>query len=708
MATPYSHLLAPGRIGALELRNRIVMPGMGVFLADAEAGGVLNDEQLAHYEERARGGAGLVVVEVSPVMFPFGATTLRQPGLSNDAHEAAFAELARRVHAHGAALAVQLVHHGKVALADTAAERPLLVPSAGGHPAYANDIVDNLTRDEMGRMFQAMGGRFPEYREATEDDLAEVIDAFGAAAARARRAGLDCVEVHGAHGYLISSFLSRAYNQRDDRWGGSAENRARLLCEVVRSIKAQAGADYPVVVRLDGTEFRTPDGITLDEACVTARLAAEVGADAIHVSAYADPTSGVGFTDAPLPWREGQFVDMARAVKAAVDVPVVAVGRLRPDLADRLLADGVVDFVAMGRQLLADPELANKLRDGSPVRPCINCYVCVGTAFFEEPSQCAVNARLGRQATTDLVPAAVAQRVVVVGAGPAGLEAARVAVRRGHRVTVLEKAAQVGGTALVSGLVMPLNAELVRFLEADCRAAGVDIRTGTPATLDTVAALAPDVVVVATGAKRVRPDVPGADLDHVWSGDDLRALLFGDDPAVLARLPRAARLAVRTAAAVRLTADPDRVRALSRRWLPLGGRVVIVGGGLVGLELAEFLSDRRRTVTVLESGPVLGLEMAHPRRARVVHELREHGAALHTGATLRSIDDRHVHWTAPDGEEHRVAADDVILATGTVAAPEAADQYRGLGVKVEVIGDAGDVGYIHGAIRTAFDLARTL
>ena len=184
------------------------MPGMGVFLGDPAAAGCMNEEQLAHWTERARGGAGLLIVEVTPVMFPMGATTMRQPGLSSDGHEQAFAELARRVHGHGAALAVQLVHHGKVAQVNVAAVRPLLVPS-DVHPELANDMIRDLTADEMAKMGRASGGRQPQLRAATEEDLAEVIDAFGKAAGRARRAGLDCVEVHAAHGYLLSSFLSR-------------------------------------------------------------------------------------------------------------------------------------------------------------------------------------------------------------------------------------------------------------------------------------------------------------------------------------------------------------------------------------------------------------------------------------------------------------------------------------------------------------------
>lgn len=709
MAAELSLLLSPGRIGSLEVRNRIVMPGMGVFLGDPQAGGALSEEQIEHWAARARGGAGLVFVEVTPVTFPAGATTLRQPGLSAPEHQARFKQLAGRVHAEGGALGVQLVHHGKVALADVAAGRPLLVPSANAHPTLANDLAELLTPDELGRMVRSLGGKAPQLREATEEDLSEVVDSFGRVALRAREAGLDCVEVHAAHGYLISSFLSPAYNRRTDEWGGPLVNRARLLCDVVRSIKGQAGGDFPVTVRIDGTEFRTPDGITLEEACETARLAEAAGADAIHVSAYADPTSGVGFTDAPIPWREGQYLDLAAAVRRRVGVPVIAVGRLNPTLAERTLREKTADFIAMGRQLLADPELPNKARRGQleMVRPCINCFVCVATPFFDEPVSCTVNGHLGRQATTPIQPSPRTKRTVVVGAGPAGLEFARIAARRGHEVVVLEKSDRVGGTALLSGVVMPLNAGLARFLERDARYAGADIRTGVEATPQMVKEMGPDLVVVATGPTRARPSVQGADLPHVWSGDDLRSLLWADDPDALRRLPLSSRLVLQVAGRLGVVTGPERVRSLSKRWLPLGRRIVIVGGGLVGLELAEFLAERKRMVTVIEEGPFLGAEMAHPRRARILHELERLGVTVLAQTALVSIDRATVKISG-QGEETEIASDDVVLASGTVASTDTVASYEAAGLEVRAIGDAAEVGYLYGAIRSGFDLARNL
>jgi NADPH-dependent 2,4-dienoyl-CoA reductase/sulfur reductase-like enzyme len=403
-------------------------------------------------------------------------------------------------------------------------------------------------------------------------------------------------------------------------------------------------------------------------------------------------------------------------VKAAVDVPVIAVGRIRPDDAERILADGGADLVAMGRQLLADPDLPNRLTEGRPdlVRPCINCFVCVAQNFWSAAPVCAVNARLGHQGEPEPSPAETPGHVVVVGGGPGGMEAARVAAERGHRVTLLEKADHLGGTARFSSLTTPLNGDLVRWLATAIDEAGVDVRTGTTATPAMVAALRPDAVVVATGAVRARPDVPGADLGHVLSGDDLRNLLTGDGDLGARRPGFAVRIALSVGRLLGITTDLARVRSLSRRWMPLGRRVVVVGGGLVGTELAEFLAERGRTVTVLEDGEYLATEMAHPRRWRALHEARSHGVDFRTGTRLVAVtaDEVVAATTDDDGNqvEERFSADAVLLAGGVAPDPSLADAISAVlgGVDVHVVGDAGSVGYIEGAVRSGHAVARDL
>lgn len=703
----HSHLLAPGRIGPMELRNRIVMPAMDQNSCTGE--GEITDLNIAHYEARARGGTGLLILETSAVAYPVGATSRHQPSLSDDRMIPALARLADAVHRHGAKMVVQVCHHGKTASIDAQDEREQIVPSV---PLPADDMqFDHFSMDEIMRMAGLTGGKMPQRREATADDLAWVVDQFADAAERVQRAGFDGVEIHAAHGYLISTFLSPTYNQRTDEYGGSAENRARLLCDVIRAIRARCGDDFAVIVRLDGVEYR--GSLTTEMTVEHARLAVEAGAHAIHVSANSKQAIGPGFTEGPLPWTEGQYVEFARAVKKAVSVPVIAVGRIMPDLAEKLLAAGDCDYVSMGRQLLADPDIANRLAEGRPdlVRTCINCYVCVAANFFDDAPECAVNAELGHYDRPTVEPAATPRHVVVIGGGPAGMEAARIAAGRGHRVTLLEKSEHLGGTAHFSSLTTPMNGELVRYLTAAVGEAGVDVRLGTAATVESITALSPDVVIVATGARRSRPDVSGASLPHVLSGDDLRGLLTGDDPEAGKRLGFGQRLVVAAGRKLGVTDDMDKVRTLSKRWMPIGDDVVVVGGGLVGIELAEFLAERGRRVTVLEEGDKLGLEMAHPRRARALQEARDHGVTFITGATLVAIDEQGVEYRVGD-EPARVTASHVVLATGVHADTSLADSLREAltesGVEVHVAGDAGSVGYIQNAIATGNALARTL
>lgn len=688
----------------MQLRNRIVLPAMDQNSCSSE--GELTDLNIAHYEARAKGGTGLLVLETSAVAYPIGATSRHQPALSDDRYLPGLSRLAEAVHRHGARLVVQVCHHGKTAGIDTLEDREQIVPSV---PVPADEVsLDHLTMAELMKLGAASGGKRPVRRAATTDDLAWVVEQFADAADRVRRAGLDGVELHAAHGYLVSTFLSPKYNHRDDAYGGSIENRARLMCEIVRAIRARCGDGFAVIVRIDGIEYGT-GGITIADAVEHARLAEAAGADAIHVSAVSPNALGVGFTDGPLPWQPGQYVEFARAVKAAVTVPVIAVGRIMPDLAEEIIAAGVCDFVSMGRQLLADPDLANRLSAGRPdlVRTCINCFVCVAENFFDAAPVCAVNAELGHYDRPAPTPAETRRHVVVVGAGPAGMETARIAAERGHRVTLLERGDRPGGTARFSALTTPMNGELVRYLSAAIAEAGVDLRLGTDATVEGIVALHPDTVVVATGARRDRPDVPGAQLPHVLSGDDLRALLTGDDPEASKRLGLKDRLVVAAGRKLGITDDMDRVRTMSKRWMPVGDHVVVVGGGLVGVELAEFLAERGRTVTVLEAGDKLGVEMAHPRRARAIHEARRHGVTFETKAELLAIDTEAVSYRV--GEEARSArADQVILATGVHPDPTLADALRARGLDVHVAGDADSVGYIQNAVATGNALGRAL
>ncbi len=714
-APVYRHLLSPVSIGTMDLRNRIVMAPMGVEIVDSD--GRANDAIAAYYEERARGGVGLIITEVAAIAYPLGANSIHQLGVSDDAFVAPFRELTARVHAHGAKIALQLVHHGKISRVDTIEGRDVLVPS---EPAFRGSMTmaSDLTVDEMMKMAKASGGRAPAYRSMDHDDIARVTDDFASAAVRARDGGFDGVEIHGAHGYLLSGFLSKAYNTRDDEYGGSVENRSRFLCEVITEVKERCGAEFPVMVRLDALEYRTPDGIVFEDTEVTARLAVEAGADAIHVSAYGDMTDASAFTEGTLPHTEAKHSALSGRLKTVVDVPVIGVGRIRPEVGDDMIACGKADLIAMGRQMLADAETARKLVEGreADIRPCINCYTCVARPFFDERVRCAVNPVLANELELSEVErstAAVSKRVVVVGGGPAGMEAARVAALRGHDVTVFEASAQLGGALRFAALVYEPNHRLLTWLTRQMSELEVDVRLETPATPDAVRALSPDAVIVATGAARQRSNIPGATQNLVVDGDDLRAMLTGsgDVSAALKKLPFVGRVAAKVGRWLGLLEDPDRLAKLTEYYMPIGKRVAIIGGGLVGIELAEFLLDRGRNVTVLDDNDVLATEMAHPRRWRVLTDLRDHGADLITEATVNEIGAGVVHYTIGDGDEgvaSTIEVDSVVIAIGLVADERVPNQFRAAGFDPVVIGDCAGVGYLEGAMSEGFHAARAL
>jgi 2,4-dienoyl-CoA reductase-like NADH-dependent reductase (Old Yellow Enzyme family)/NADPH-dependent 2,4-dienoyl-CoA reductase/sulfur reductase-like enzyme len=698
--TGHAHLLAPGRIGPIETRNRIVMPAMDQNTCDGD--GLLSEATIEHYVQRAHGGVGLVILETAAVAYPQGATSRHQPSLVDDRCGPGLRDLAERVHAHGTKVLVQMCHHGKTAGIDTIEGRPLWVPSVPMPKTNPMGLIADMTMDEMMKMGGRYAGHKASHHEPTADDLAWLVDQFADAAHRVQRAGCDGVEIHAAHGYIVSTFLSPFWNNRTDEYGGSVANRTRLLQEIVRAIRARTGDNFACTVRIDGNEY-VEGGITPELAAQHAAAAEQAGAHAIHVSAMGKTDSGPGFTDGPLPWQPGQYRGFAATVKAAVSVPVIAVGRLYPDEAEAALKAGEADFVSMGRQLLADPELPSRLVAGRAdlVRPCINCYVCVAENFWDATPRCAVNARLGRT-TPAIEKAQHVGAVVVIGGGPGGLEAARVAALRGHKVTLFEKASHLGGTARFSALTTPMNGKFVAYLEAIVTELGVTIRLGESATVAAVEALRPDLVVVATGARRSRPPVPGGDLSHVLTGDDLRGLLTGDDPAAMKKMPLATRLLVRAGRSVGVTADIDRVRKLSEHWLPLGQNITVVGGGLVGVEIAEFLAERGRTVTVLEAGEYLAPEMAHPRRWRTLSEARDHGVMFVTGAEVASITVEGVNYRVK-GVDAMVTADHVVWATDVSPDRTLAETFKAAGLNVVTVGDAADVTYIEGAVRTAYD-----
>lgn len=698
-ASAYKHLLSPGKIGKLALRNRICVTAMGVSLAEDD--GVCGDRLIAFHEEQARGGAGLIITGAAGVAWPVGGVQRNQVAISDDRFILGLRRLADTVHRHGARIAAQLHHGGLNATYAAAAGHPLWAPSVPDPPK--GDFAHAFLPEEVMGAAGA-GGALPSIKVVTRGDMQLLARQFAEAAVRAKAAGLDGVEIHGGHGYILSSFLSPSTNKRSDEYGGTLENRARLMLDVLRAVRASVGPNYPMWCKLDYREVGKANGITLEDAQKVAPMLEEAGADAITVTAYHHTGQGRLHSDSFLPHIPEYNVPGAAAIKRTVNIPILASGRIEPSAGDALIKDGSFDFLSMGRLLLADPQLPNKLAQGraDEIRPCIYCYTCVSAIYVCDSVRCAVNPETAFEYLASPMPKPTwARRIAVVGGGPAGMEAALRLSAGGHEVVLLERLDRLGGTLRFASLAYAPNERLLNWLTREIEKSAVEVRVRTAATPDLLRTLKPDQVIVARGAVRDMPPIPGSDLPHVFSGDDIRAMMLGEVTSSIRRKTGfVTRLATKIGAASGLTGDPEFVRKATHQWMPLGDRIVIIGGELVGLELAEFLAERRRHVTVIEDTSDFGRGLAVVRRARLIAELRDHGVDLRAQARDIRITPQAVTFTSA-GDAVEVPADHVIVAKGARGDSTLADQFRAAGFTVREIGDGTGVAYIEGAIRSA-------
>ncbi len=706
MSNPHASMLEPGRIGTMELKNRIIMAPMGENYGGTD--GICGERAQDYYEERAKGGTGLIIMGTAAISWPTGTSEPHQLGISNDSFIPGLAEVTRRVHSHGGKVAIQINHSGKVAANDRTHGREMWVSSIPPDGPVA-EAMRTVTPKEFST-FVGVGPYPDRYRVMDKADIAQMVEWFAAAALRAKQANFDAVEVHCAHNYMIANFLSPFFNSRTDEYGGSYENRSRLLREVLTAVRERVGADFPIWVRIDAEEMHTPGGITMDEALKTAKLCEELGVDAINVSAYARLPTGTAFTDAPIPQKQNAYREFATGIKKAVSIPIISAGRWELDAAAAAISNGEIDFVAMGRKLLADPDLANKLQANAAqsVRPCIYCYACVSEIFINKGIKCAVNAQTGHEASRTITFAEKPKHVLIVGGGPSGMEAARVAALRGHRVTLVERSDRLGGTLFFAALAYPENGRLLDYLVRQMDHPNIQLRLNTTVDAGLLAELQPDEILVGTGARRAAPAIEGAQQSHVWSGDELRRLMTGDraEEIAKAKLNLAERALFKAGGMFKVTDSTAAIQNLSKLWMPLGKRVVIIGAGLVGLELAEFLLDRGREVTVLDPGTHPGTELAIVRRWRVYDAVKKHGKLLMQSNVTR-IERKEVVWTDKKGEEYRTPADSVVLAIGAEADSAVADQLQSLTrTPVRRIGDCQDLGYIEGAMHSGHQAGR--
>jgi 2,4-dienoyl-CoA reductase (NADPH2) len=496
-------------------------------------------------------------------------------------------------------------------------------------------------------------------QEITVEQFRGLLDLYRAAVRRAAEAGYDGIELHAAHGYmLLGSFLAPQRNRRTDEYAGHrVEGRLRAVVEVLAAIRAEVGDALPVTLRISGYE-RVAGGRPLyDTARIAPRLV-EAGVDAFHVSGGVIDRLVTRMVNGS---ADGDALNLAvaAAVKQVVDVPVIAVGRIHdPVLAERLLADGRADFVAMGRPFLADEALPAKLRAGRPdrVRPCISCENCIDALELRLSADCAVNPRTGRERELTAGAAPTPKRVVVVGGGPAGLEAARVAAERGHRVALFEREPEVGGALRWASIVHPDNEPFLRWLRAEVAAAGVDLHVGCQIGAEELVAQRPDAVVVATGGRVVVPEVPGGGGPHIHR-------------EVSGLLP-----------------DP-----------PVGRRVTVVGAGLAAVQLAEYLAERDRLVAVLAAGETIASEVGWKRRTEHMDRLDRLGVIVVTGTVVDRIEDAGVVFRNAGGPARVLAGDDVVLVGEVEPDLSLHDALRGRVPELHAVGDCTGLGLIRKA-----------
>jgi 2,4-dienoyl-CoA reductase (NADPH2) len=697
----YPLLASPASIGNLELRNRMIMAAMGSNFASED--GHTTEQLTAYYEKRAQGGIGLIILETSAITWPAGASMPNMIGFSKDEFIPSLKSLTQRIHQHGSKIAAQLNHSGKIAQEDVIAGRPIPVPSIP--KSEPSDMFGLLTQDEIMNFIKAGGpdGKGPRYHELSADEIQQEVQHFVDAAKRAKAANFDAIEIHAGHGYLISSFLSPAVNKRTDEYGGTPEKRAKLLVDIISQIKIQL-KDFPVLVRLDANEYRIENGITPDDFLITASMAQDAGADAIDVSAYGNTSKGIAFTEAPLVHEPGGFLNFVKMAKKELTIPIIAVGRIELDVAEKGLRNNEFDFLAMGRKILADPDLPNKIISGQEhlIRPCIYCYVCVSQIFINKPMMCAVNSQLGNEHRNENIIHSTAdqKRILVIGAGPSGMESARLLAMQGHDVEIWEKDKDIGGTVRVAALAYEPNGRLINYLKNSLDELNVLIKLKTLATTKSVQDFNPDHVIVAVGANRNAPSIKGKNNRNVFDGEELRGLLFGSDAQAIKKLSLIQQLIIKVGRATQLLRNISALRFLSKIWMPIAKNIVVIGGDLVGLELAEFLVERGRTVTVLEPSGSLGPNLSIVRRSRVVHMLKEHKVDLLTNVTIKEIDGQEVIFDHEE-EQKSIQADQVIIALGADANSELSDELNNLNIPLTSIGDCTSVGYIHGAIADA-------
>lgn len=643
----YPKLFARGRIGGLELKNRIVLPPMGTNMASYT--GEATDEIIRFYAERAKGGCGLIITEITRIDDVTGVGMTGQLSVTSGNFVRKLVQLTDAVHQYDSKIFLQLHHPG----------REISSRALGGvQPVAPSPIACKVV------------GETP--RELTEAECEELIRKFVTGAVYAKMAGFDGVELHAAHGYLLNQFLSPYTNKRTDRFGGSPENRMTFLREIILGIHRACGPAFPISVRLTCDEF-VEGGLTLPDAVWIAQQLEQLGVAAIDVSAGIYESGYASIEPQGLP--EGWKKHLATEIKKNVSIPVIAVNNIKyPATAEHYLEEGVCDFVAIGRGQLADPLWGAKAKDGrdDEIRKCLGCMHCFNCLGRLHPIECTVNPVVGREGRFNddtLKHDGAGRPVAVVGGGPAGMHAALICARRGYRVTLLERADHLGGTVKLATIPphKEMLAELIKTQTLELERAGVEIRLNTEATVELLRELNPYGVILACGGTPIVPKgIPGVELSHVCTAE----------------------------------------QALSGEVELSGKQVVIIGGGVTGLETAEVLAAGGSHVTVVEMTGQVGTTLYATVRLFLTGRLQSAGVRILTKKKLTGIRAGEVCLADTASDEVSVLpADAVVLAMGVRPDRTLAEQVLDSFEHVALVGDVSRTGQIADAMREANDKA---
>ena len=689
----YKKILEPGWIGGVKTRNRIVKSGAGMLMWH-EDDVHMRAEVKAFYERFAQGGVGLLIVEAVTVDYPWGARYRNRYRIDDDKFLPGLCELAEVIHKHDCPTFLSTNHDGPWQVHWGNEQNPLYP----GPPVAASNVWLKNPYDHHNE----------EPRPLTGYEIANIVEKFADAAMRARKAGFDGIDINAASSHLFQSFLSPFWNKREDGYGGSLENRARFLTEVIRAMKNRAGSDFPVSVILNGVEI----GLAIGENdCFShcdsknaARLAAQAGADAIQVRSHWIGRHVAGFLPdllfypaPPLPLEKfpkeydssrlgaGANIQLAAGFKDTLSIPVMVVGRMDADLGESVLRHKMADFIAMNRRLHADPELPNKLSAGHPedIAPCTACNFCLGGV-----GRCRINGLSGTVYTT-IAKAKKRKNIVVVGGGPAGMEAARVSALRGHHVTLFEKTASIGGllpqAAMIKGPHPENLSELISYFRQQLKRFGVHVKLNCEADVTAIEATAPDAVFFAIGGLPVVPDIKGIRHSKVISGAELHK-----------RLKFFSRFF-----------SPETLRSLSRFYMPIGKTVVVIGGAVQGCEVAEFLMKRGRKVTLVDEAESVGDGLTLAMKEQLFRWFEENKLPMITGVReYVEINDRGLVILTREGKKLELEADTVIPAPPLRPNLELFEKLKTLVPVIYALGDCGKPGLIADAVGSAFLAAR--